>query len=143
MPKNAALLAPIVAWSTAQLLKFLLDAIIKRRPDFTRLVNAGGMPSAHSSLVSCMSIMIGRIYGWESPIFAIASVLSLVVLYDAAGVRQAAGKQAKVINRIVEDIYKGSRIPEGRLKELLGHTPFEVLMGVMLGTVIGFAWILR
>lgn len=137
---NAALVAPVVAWVLAQTLKFLVDLVVHRRPDFTRLVNPGGMPSSHSSLVSCMSVTVGRISGWGSPVFAIAAVLSLIVLYDAAGIRRAAGKQAKVINRIVDDLYKKHRIPEERLRELLGHTPLEVFAGVALGTVVAFGW---
>ncbi len=140
MLKNTALIAPLAAWTIAQLLKFLLDAAAKRKPDFTRLVNPGGMPSSHSTLVSCMSVMIGRIYGWESPLFAMAAVLSLIVLYDAAGVRRAAGRQARVINRIVEDIYKKGKVPEERLRELLGHTPLEVFAGVALGAIVAFSW---
>jgi acid phosphatase family membrane protein YuiD len=140
---NTTLVAPLIAWTIAQLLKFLLDAAAKRRPDFTRLVNPGGMPSSHSTLVSCMSGMIGRIYGWESPLFAMASILSLIVLYDAAGVRRAAGRQARVINRIVEDMYKKGKVPEQRLRELLGHTPLEVLAGVALGLIVAFTWPVR
>jgi hypothetical protein len=135
MLRNTTLIAPLVAWTIAQLIKFLLDAASKRRPDFTRLVNPGGMPSSHSTLVSSMSIMIGRIYGWESPLFAMASVL-----YDAAGVRRAAGRQARVINRIVEDIYRKGKVPEQRLRELLGHTPLEVFAGVALGAIVAFSW---
>ena len=140
MLRNITLIAPLVAWTIAQLLKFLLDAASKRKPDFTRLVKPGGMPSSHSTLVSCMSIMMGRIYGWESPLFAMASVLSLIVLYDAAGIRRAAGRQARVINRMLDDLYKKGRIPEGRLKELLGHTPLEVFAGVALGAIVAFSW---
>lgn len=87
-----------------------------------------------------MSVMIGRIYGWDSPLFAMAAVLSLIVLYDAAGIRRAAGKQAQVINRIVEDIYKKRKVPEQRLKELLGHTPLEVFAGVALGVLVASYW---
>lgn len=137
---NAALVAPMVAWILAQALKFLVDLATHGRPDFTRLVNPGGMPSSHSSLVSCMSVTVGRISGWGSPLFAIASVLSLIVLYDAAGIRRAAGKQAKIVNKMVDDLYKKHRVPEERLRELLGHTPLEVFAGVALGTAVAFGW---
>ncbi|MEW6228484.1 MAG: divergent PAP2 family protein [Bacillota bacterium] len=137
---NVTLVAPLAAWALAQTLKFFVDLATHRRPDFTRLVNPGGMPSSHSTLVSCMSVTVGRVSGWGSPLFAIASVLSLIVLYDAAGIRRAAGKQAKVINRIVDDLYKKHRVPEERLRELLGHTPLEVFAGVALGTVVAFGW---
>ncbi|MDK2931118.1 MAG: uncharacterized protein PWR07_1249 [Bacillota bacterium] len=140
MLRNPALMAPLVAWATAQVLKFVVDYIIHRRPDFTRLVNPGGMPSSHSSLVSSMSVIVGRISGWSSPTFAVASVLSLIVLYDAAGIRRAAGRQARIINRIVDDLYRKHRIPEERLRELLGHTPLEVLAGVGLGAAVAFGW---
>ncbi|MGB4753886.1 MAG: divergent PAP2 family protein [Bacillota bacterium] len=140
MLRNATLVAPLVAWTIAQVLKFVIDGISKGRADSRRLVNPGGMPSSHSTLVSCMSVMIGRIYGWDSPLFAMAAVLSLIVLYDAAGIRRAAGKQAQVINRIVEDIYKKRKVPEQRLKELLGHTPLEVFAGVALGVLVASYW---
>ncbi|HOB89016.1 MAG: divergent PAP2 family protein [Bacillota bacterium] len=140
MLRNATLVAPLVAWTIAQVLKFVIDGISKGRADFRRLVNPGGMPSSHSTLVSCMSVMIGRIYSWDSPLFAMAAVLSLIVLYDAAGIRRAAGKQAQVINRIVEDIYKKRKVPEQRLKELLGHTPLEVFAGVALGVLVASYW---
>ena len=140
---NPALAAPLVAWGISQLLKFIFDAAVNGKPDFTRLVNPGGMPSSHSTLVTCMSIMVGKIHGWGSSFFAIASVLSLIVLYDSAGVRQAAGKQAQVINRILEDIYKRGKVPEQRLRELLGHTPLEVFAGVALGALVAFIWSLK
>ena len=116
MLRNATLVAPLVAWTIAQVLKFVIDGISKGRADFRRLVNPGGMPSSHSTLVSY--VMMIKDYGWDSPLFAMAAVLSLIVLYDAAGIRRAAGKQAQVINRIVEDIYKKRKVPEQRLKEL-------------------------
>jgi len=137
---NAALVAPLVAWAIAQVLKFIVDYVIHRRPDFTCLVTPGGMPSSHSTLVSCMSVTVGRTSGWGSPIFAVASVLSLIVLYDAAGIRRAAGRQARIVNRIVDDLYRKHRIKEERLRELLGHTPLEVLAGVGLGTAVALGW---
>ncbi len=138
--RNPALVGPLVAWAIAQTLKFLVNFATCRKPDFTRLVNPGGMPSSHSTLVSCMSVIVGRVSGWGSPLFAVASVLSLVVLYDAAGIRRAAGRQARVVNRIVDDFYRRRRVPEDRLRELLGHTPLEVFAGVALGTAVALWW---
>ncbi len=137
---NVALVAPLTAGVLAQLLKFAVDLVSHGRPDFTRLVNPGGMPSSHSSLVTCMSLTVGRVAGWQSPLFAVASVLSLIVLYDAAGIRQAAGKQARIINKIVDDLYRERRVSEDRLRELLGHTPLEVVAGMALGAAVAFGW---
>ncbi|HHY98571.1 MAG TPA: divergent PAP2 family protein [Firmicutes bacterium] len=130
----------MVAWVFAQLIKFIIAYVEHGRPDFTRLVNPGGMPSSHSTLVSCMSVAIGRTAGWDSDIFAVAAILSMIVLYDAAGIRRAAGKQARAINKIVDDFYKKRSFSEERLRELLGHTPLEVFVGMALGTAIAFIW---
>lgn len=137
---NGPLIASLFAWVISQTLKFIIELSLHRRLDFTRLVNPGGMPSSHSCLVSCLSISIGRATGWESPLFAVATVLSLIVLYDAAGIRRAAGKQARVVNKIVDELYTKHEFQEERLKELLGHTPLEVIAGVLLGAVVALEW---
>lgn len=100
-------------------------------------MSSGGFPSSHSAIVSALSLGIGRYYGWDSPIFAVAAVFGMIVLYDAAGVRRAAGKQAEVLNQLIERLYHGPDFAQERLKELIGHTPLEVFGGVMVGIIIG------
>ncbi|MBZ4652711.1 MAG: acid phosphatase/vanadium-dependent haloperoxidase related [Peptococcaceae bacterium] len=125
------------AWIIAQILKVITTVFVHGKLDWTRFVGAGGMPSAHSALVTALAVSIGQDLGWDSPIFAMALAFAAIVMYDAAGVRRAAGKQAEVINQIISDIYHGTQISEERLKELIGHTPFEVLMGALLGLLVG------
>ncbi|MFZ5754553.1 MAG: divergent PAP2 family protein [Bacillota bacterium] len=125
------------AWIIAQILKVITTVFVHGKLDLMRSVGAGGMPSAHSALVTALAVSIGQDLGWDSPIFAMALAFAAIVMYDAAGVRRAAGKQAEVINQIISDIYHGTQISEERLKELIGHTPFEVLMGALLGLLVG------
>lgn len=133
---NHVLLACFWAWLIAQILKVPMDILLHGKLDFKRLIQSGGMPSSHSALVVALAVSVGREAGWESALFAIAAVVAGVVMYDAAGVRRAAGKQAEVINQMISDIYHGTQITEERLKELIGHTPIEVLMGALLGGLV-------
>lgn len=134
---NHPLRVALIAWVAAQVLKVVINIIVYGKLDLMRLIGAGGMPSAHSAIVTALAAVIGRETGWDSPFFAISTVLALVVMYDAAGVRQAAGKQAKVINRIIREIYHHTHISQENLKELIGHTPFEVFVGALLGLTLG------
>ncbi len=131
------LIPPLLAWGIAQFLKVLLVSIRQRRLNLRVLAETGGMPSSHSALVTGLTFGIGRINGFNSAPFAIALIFSFVVMYDAAGVRRAAGRQAAVLNRLVEDLVSMRGIQEDRLRELLGHTPVEVLVGAVLGAVVG------
>ena len=131
------LLAPIVAWAIAQVAKVAYRSVQQRRLDLRVLAEMGGMPSSHTAMVAALTTAVGRINGVTSPLFAIALIFSLVVAYDAAGVRRAAGRQAAVLNRLVEDLVAQRGIQEERLRELLGHTPVEVLVGVALGVLCG------
>jgi acid phosphatase family membrane protein YuiD len=128
----------IFACFLAQVLKVIVVLVKDRKMNFRYLVTSGGMPSSHSSLVVCLALSTGLVDGWGSTTFAIAVVLAMVVMYDAAGVRQAAGKQARVLNKIMDDWERTQSyaVSEGRLKELLGHTPRQVLMGALLGAVV-------
>lgn len=135
---NHALLAAVLAWFVAQLVKVMLVLLKERRWDVSRMIGSGGMPSSHSALVVALAVTIGKTLGFQSPEFAIAAALALVVMYDAANVRRAAGKQAELLNKIVEDLYRGKHIDGERLKELLGHTPVEVAAGALLGIVVGW-----
>jgi len=133
---NKAVTVPVLAWFIAQLIKVVGVILKDRRIDFTRFVGSGGMPSSHSSFIVALATVTGRIKGWESIEFAIALAVSLIVMYDAAGVRRAAGKQAKVLNKLIFS-HKEKLNYDEELKELLGHTPFEVIMGALLGIVLG------
>ncbi len=130
--QNQVLLTAIIAWAIAQIVKTAIAALEEKRLNFRRLVETGGMPSSHSTFVTSLATGIGVIEGWDTTMFALAAVFALVVMYDAAGVRRAAGRQARVLNMIVADINKKDFNPE-RLKELLGHTPVEVFVGALFG----------
>ena len=134
---NYVLIVALTAWLAAQVMKTLLWFIVTKRFNPERLVGAGGMPSAHSATVCSMMIAIAKTSGLASPEFAIAFVLAFVVMYDAMGVRRAAGEQAKVLNRILEKhIEEDERMEAPELKEFLGHTPLQVLGGSLLGILI-------
>lgn len=133
---NKVLLTCLTAWFTAQLLKIILTFYKTKKIDITRFVGSGGMPSSHTSFVMSLATSIGKIYGFGDPKFALAICFAFVVMYDAAGVRRAAGYQAKVLNMIIDDLAHHKPLGNERLKELLGHTPKEVLAGAVLGIVI-------
>lgn len=120
------------SWLIAQVIKVINDLIVHKKLNVRRLWGSGGMPSSHAATVMSLTTVVGIINGWDSAIFAVSFIFAIVVMYDAAGVRRAAGKQAKVLNQMIEE--KGVKIKE-RLTELLGHTPFEVFMGAFLGIV--------
>lgn len=139
MPINIALVAPLLSWFAAQLIKTVADSIVHKKFSFERMIGSGGMPSSHSSLVCALTISVARLNGIQSVEFAISFVLALIVMYDASGVRRAAGKHAEEINKIKEqiDLLDGEKDSfEPKLKELLGHTPLEVLGGALLGIAI-------
>jgi len=127
-----------LSWFVAQTIKVIHAFIVKGRFDFTRFVSSGGMPSSHASFVMGLTTAIGLIHGWDSTYFAISLSVSFVIMYDAAGVRRAVGKQAIILNRMLEDMQhkKKKIITEQRLKELIGHTPVEVFAGAILGIII-------
>ncbi len=131
---NTTLQAAIFAWFIAQVIKVVLTFISDGKIMMSRMYGSGGMPSSHSAFVTAMTTCIGRIYGLDSPIFAVSCVFSLIVMYDAAGVRRAAGKQAKAINLLFT--YSDLKLDE-HLKELLGHTPLQVVCGAALGIAVG------
>ncbi|HTZ11579.1 MAG TPA: divergent PAP2 family protein [Candidatus Margulisiibacteriota bacterium] len=133
---NKIFLTTLSTWIIAQLIKVFLGILREKKFDFRWLVGTGGMPSSHVAGASCLATAIGLEYGFEGVHFALAASFTLVVMFDAQGVRRAAGKQARLLNKITEDIYWQGRLEEGRLRELLGHTPFEVIMGFLLGVVI-------
>ena len=135
---NHVLRVSFYAWLVAQIIKVLIELLAFRRLDLKRLTGAGGMPSSHTALVMALAFSVGKDAGWDSLAFGVTIVFAGVVMYDAAGVRRAAGKQAEAINQIIRDIYKGKQVSQDRLKELIGHNPIEVLAGALLGIFIAY-----
>ena len=135
--ENKFLIVPFIVWCCIQLFKFITDFVINRKPNFRRLFGAGGMPSSHSAVVATLTTLIGKEYGLGSGIFAVSFVFSLIVMYDAAGVRRAAGKQATLLNKLVENYPNSNVIVTEKLVEVLGHTPFQVLVGAVIGILVG------
>jgi len=131
------LLPAFLAWAIAQATKLTLSSIRERRLNLRVLAETGGMPSSHAAIVMGLTAAVGRVDGVGSGTFAIALIFSFVVMYDAQGVRRAVGRQAAVLNRLVEDMVHMRGIQEDRMRELLGHTPFEVLVGGAMGVIVG------
>ena len=131
------IIVPILVWFGIQLFKVIWDLVTTKKFNFKRILGAGGMPSSHSAVVTSISTMIGKEYGTDTAIFALSFVLACVVMYDAAGVRRAAGKQAKMLNKILETPgLSGVEVSE-KLVEVLGHTPVQVLVGAAIGIIAG------
>ena len=136
--QNRILMAALIAWVAAQLLKVLLDLLKNHKFSLERVVGSGGMPSSHTAFVVALVTSVGRYAGVTSPIFAVAAAFALVTMYDATGVRRAAGEQAKILNYMMDNWKQPPEMFQKDLKELLGHTPVEVLVGGLLGLGIGF-----
>lgn len=134
---NRVLLVALLACLIAQILKLAIHFIQHGKVTVRVLVETGGMPSAHSALVASLAAGVGQTVGWASPEFALATIFAIIVMYDAAGVRQAAGKQARILNQIIDELFREHpTFNEDRLKELLGHTPVQVIVGSALGITI-------
>ena len=140
---NKVLVAPLCAWAVAQLIKVCVTLVKEKRLDLRYLVISGGMPSAHSAMVSALATSVAMVQGLGSVAFGITAILALVVMYDAAGVRQSVSQQSIVLNRILQELR--SRRPmaelERDLREFIGHTPFQVIAGAVLGIVVAWLWI--
>lgn len=135
---NRILLTAIIGWFAAQFLKVIVILVKEKRLDITRMIGSGGMPSSHSSFVMSLATAVGFECGWDSPMFAICAVLAFVVMYDASGVRRETGRQAEILNDIIENFGKDDPDMFGkRLKELIGHSPIEVFAGAVLGVLLG------
>ena len=131
------LIVPFATWFFIQLFKLIYDLVTTKKFNFKRILGAGGMPSSHSAVVVSLCTMIGKNYGINSAIFGLAVIFAFVVMYDAAGVRRAAGKQAKLLNKIVETPgLSGVEVTE-KLQEVLGHTPTQVFVGALIGLIVG------
>jgi acid phosphatase family membrane protein YuiD len=137
---NHALLTGMAAWLLAQTLKPPLEYLRKGKWNWGYLLSAGGMPSSHSSLMVGTTIGIALHVGFDSPVFAIAVAITMIVIYDAAGVRREAGRHAEKINILIQELLTGHPISEKELREVLGHTPLEVVAGVFLGIVVSILY---
>lgn len=125
-----------LAWLISQIVKVIRGILTRRRFNFRWLFDTGGMPSSHSATVGSLATTVGLYYGFGSIPFLLAFIFTLITLFDAAGVRRSVGRQASVLNKMLEDLYEKGQVPETRLKELLGHTPVEVIAGAFLGCVV-------
>lgn len=134
---NRALMACLLAWWLAQFSKVVIDVVRDGRLNIRSLATAGGMPSAHSATVVALASSVGRQEGFHSPAFAVAALFAAIVMYDAAGVRRAVSVQARILNRMLAEVMDTQHFNERRLRELLGHTPFEVFVGALLGLLTG------
>ncbi len=141
--QNKALIAGLVGWALAQIIKIPLDYLRTRRWNWALLFTTGGMPSSHSALMTGTVFAIGLYYGFDNPLFALGIAITMIVTYDAANVRRQAGIHAQRINIIFEELLRGHPINEKDLREVLGHTPLEVFGGILLGLIIATAqWLI-
>ncbi len=132
------LIIPIITWFGIQTYKVIYELVKTKKLNFKRIMGAGGMPSSHSAIVTSLATLIGRHEGIETASFGVATIVACVVMYDAAGVRRAAGKQAKLLNKIVETPgLSGIQVTE-KLVEVLGHSPIQVIVGAIIGIIMGF-----
>lgn len=134
--EGQGIVAILMAWILAQAFKVLTGIVREKKFNFRWILRSGGMPSSHSAAVSSLSTVTGLYYGFASIPFWIALVFSLIIMFDAAGVRRAVGRQAGILNKIADEFYSKGQVGEKRLKELLGHTPVEVFAGAALGIIV-------
>lgn len=134
--ENKVLVSTLIAWIFAQCVKVILGVIREKKFNFGWFIGTGGFPSSHASGASALAVSCGLNFGFSSPIFALAFVFALVTMFDAQGVRRATGKQAEILNKILDDIYWKGKIEQEKLKELIGHTPFEVIVGAIIGILV-------
>lgn len=128
---------PILVWFGIQSFKVIWDLVATKKFNFKRILGAGGMPSSHSAVVICLATMIGKTEGFDSTIFALALIFAIVVMYDAAGIRRAAGKQASLLNKIINTPGLSTLQVQEKLVEVLGHTPTQVFVGALIGIIVG------
>ncbi len=135
--QNKYIYVPFFLWFGIQLFKLIYDLVTTKKFNFKRIMGAGGMPSSHSAVVTGLATLVGKYEGVNTPIFAIALILAFVVMYDACGVRRAAGKQATLLNKLIETPgLSGVQVSE-KLVEVLGHTPIQVFVGALIGFIAG------
>lgn len=134
---NKYLYVPLLVWFCIQTFKVITDLIRTKKFNFKRIMGAGGMPSSHSAVVTCLAALIGKNEGFDTSLFAVSVIFAMIVMYDAAGVRRAAGKQATLLNKIVETPGLTNVQVQEKLVEVLGHTPLQVFIGAIIGIVVG------
>jgi acid phosphatase family membrane protein YuiD len=134
--RNYIFWTSVAAWIIAQSIKVMLGFFMEKRFNFRWFVGPGGMPSSHAAGVSALATSIGVSYGFDSALFAITLLFTLIVLFDAQGVRRVAGRQASILNKMLDDIYWKKKLDEKKLRELIGHTPVEVIAGAALGILV-------
>lgn len=134
---NKCIVVPFCLWIIIQVYKFVYELVVNKKINFKRLFGAGGMPSSHSAVVCSEAVLIGRVMGFDSTIFALALTFAGVVMYDAAGVRRAAGKQARILNKLISTPGLTKEEVNEKLTEALGHTPFQVFIGALIGILVG------
>ena len=134
---NKFIYIPILVWFFIQSFKVIWDLVATKKFNFKRILGAGGMPSSHSAVVTSLTVLIGKSEGLASPIFALSFIFAMVVMYDAAGVRRAAGKQAHLLNKIIETPGLTNVEVQERIVEVLGHTPLQVIVGATIGIIVG------
>ena len=135
-----ALWVPLVSWFIAQILKVLINGIRKKQIKWSYMYSPGGMPSAHTAVMTALATTIAIQYGFDSPLFAISMVVALIVMYDAAGVRRTVGYQSTMLNKMLEELFIGNKEFSQRLQEIIGHTKWEVFVGALLGIAMGIAF---
>ncbi|MBP8857393.1 MAG: divergent PAP2 family protein [Anaerolineaceae bacterium] len=141
---NPVLQAALLAWFLAQLIKLVIETYRNKKVDWHILMSAGGMPSSHASSITAAMLGAGLFEGFDTPLFGLAFVISMIVLYDAAGVRRQAGRQAEKINKMINELLQGHPLSQEQLQEVLGHTPFQVFMGFLLGIGVTLViWLLN
>lgn len=134
---NKFLCVPIILWFVIQVTKLITDTVKNKKFNFKRVFGAGGMPSSHTAIVTSLAMLLGREYGFDSGVFALSAVFAFIVMYDSAGVRRAAGKQAALLNKIIDTPGLKLNEVQEKLVEVLGHTPFQVLVGAIIGITVG------
>ena len=134
---NKYIYVPVLLWIGIQTFKLIYDLVTTKKFNFKRILGAGGMPSSHSAVVTSITTLIGKYQGVDTPIFALSLIVALVVMYDACGIRRAAGKQATLLNKIIETPGLTMVQVTERLREVLGHTPTQVFVGALIGIIAG------
>lgn len=137
--QNKALIAGLIAWALAQIIKLPLDFFRTRKWNWSLALTTGGMPSSHSSLMTATTLAIGLYHGFGNPLFALGVAITMIVTYDAAGVRQQAGIHAQRINVLFDELLRGHIFSEKDLREVIGHTPLEVAGGILLGIIVAIS----
>lgn len=133
---NPVLIAAIIAWALAQLIKLPIDFLRHKRWNWAILLRAGGMPSSHSALVTAAAHGIALTMGYDSTVFALSVVLAIIVIYDATGIRRQAGRHATMINAMIRQLREGHPLKVEQLREVLGHSPLEAFVGLLLGLLV-------